>query len=164
MSEILILHPVSRKRASLHLIVPSMGNLKLLPNLTSQVLSKHLIEFGCTKSTKQVIDRLVIGISRCEASLGDAMPKILDPQTTSINRNHKILCTQGTTSSSTQNSQIEGDSQCLRGQDHPQRGTRHSPMTPSKKSREKHTQIDKSSNEQKIPKNSLENDTKITKS
>jgi hypothetical protein len=37
----------------------------------------------------------------------------------------------------------------LRGQDHPQRGTRHSPVIPSKKFREKRHQIDESSDERK---------------
>jgi hypothetical protein len=38
MSEILIHHMVSRKQASLHLIVPTMSYLEPLPNLTSQIL------------------------------------------------------------------------------------------------------------------------------
>jgi hypothetical protein len=40
MSEILILHPVSREQARLHLIVLTMSYLELLPNLAHQVLFK----------------------------------------------------------------------------------------------------------------------------
>jgi hypothetical protein len=36
-----------------------MGNLQLLPNLTSQFLSEHPIEFGCSNRRKQVIDHLI---------------------------------------------------------------------------------------------------------
>jgi hypothetical protein len=41
------------------------------------------------------------------------------------------------------------------GQDHPQRGTRHSPMIPSKKSGEKRPQIDESSDKRKSSKIAL---------
>jgi hypothetical protein len=47
------------------------------------------------------------------------------------------------------NQRIKGQIRCLMGQDHPQRGTRHSPIIPSKKSREKHPQINKSNEERK---------------
>jgi hypothetical protein len=57
------------------------------------------------------------------------------------------LCTQGTTLRSTGKLQIEGDSRRLRGQHHPQRETRHSPVIPSKKSGEKYPQNDESSDE-----------------
>jgi hypothetical protein len=46
-------------------------------------------------------------------------------------------------------SRIEGQIRCFRGQDHPQRGTRHSPMISSKKSGEKHPEIDESNEERK---------------
>jgi hypothetical protein len=61
-SEILILHPVGREQASLHLIVPIMSYLELLPNLASQILCLNPIEFRFAKGTKQVIDRLVVGV------------------------------------------------------------------------------------------------------
>jgi hypothetical protein len=52
MSEVLILHLVSRKQMSLHLIVPTMSYLELLQNLTSQILCTHPIEFRLAKSVK----------------------------------------------------------------------------------------------------------------
>jgi hypothetical protein len=41
------------------------------------------------------------------------------------------------------------------GQDHPQRGTRHSPLIPSKKSGEKRRQIDELSDERKFQEKAL---------
>jgi hypothetical protein len=38
-----------------------MSYLELLPNLASQILCTHPIEFGFAKSAKKVIDRLVVG-------------------------------------------------------------------------------------------------------
>jgi hypothetical protein len=57
---------------------------------------------------------------------------------------------------SSENQRIEGQIRHL-SQDHPQKGTRHSPMIPSYKSGEKRPQIDESSNEQKNPRKSSEN-------
>jgi hypothetical protein len=62
MSEILILHLVSREQASLHLIVPTMSYLDLLPNLTRPILFTYPIKFRLAKSEKQTIDLLVVGI------------------------------------------------------------------------------------------------------
>jgi hypothetical protein len=70
MSEVLVLSLVSRKQASLHLIVPSMGNLQLIQNLTRQILSKHPIKFKCTESTKQVVDRLVVDVEHIPQTWG----------------------------------------------------------------------------------------------
>jgi hypothetical protein len=61
MSEVLVLSLVSRKEPSLNLNVPSVSYFQLIPYPASQVLCKNLIEFGLAKSTKQVIDRLVVG-------------------------------------------------------------------------------------------------------
>jgi hypothetical protein len=55
---------------------------------------------------------------------------------------------------SSKNQRIEGQIRRL-SQDHPQKGTRHSPMIPSYKSGEKRPQIDESSNEQKIQEKAL---------
>jgi hypothetical protein len=53
----------------------------------------------------------------------------------------QILAKNTMTSGSSKSQRIEGQIRRLRGQDHPQRGTKHSPMIPSKKSGEKPTQI-----------------------
>jgi hypothetical protein len=62
MSEVLILHPLIRKQASLHLIVPTISYLELLPNLTSQILCTHSIKFRLAKRAKKIIDRLVVRV------------------------------------------------------------------------------------------------------
>jgi hypothetical protein len=61
----------------------------------------------------------------------------------------QILAKNTMTLGSSKRQRIEGQIRRLRGQDHPQRGTRHSPMIPSKKSGEKRPQIDESSEERK---------------
>jgi hypothetical protein len=62
MSEVLVLSPVGREQTSLNLSVPSVSIFHLLPNPTSQVLCLNPIKFGLTESTKQVVDRLVVGV------------------------------------------------------------------------------------------------------
>jgi hypothetical protein len=62
MSEIIILSLVSRVQPSLNLSVSNVSILELLSNPTSQVLFLNLIKFGLTQSTKQVVDRLVVGV------------------------------------------------------------------------------------------------------
>jgi hypothetical protein len=61
----------------------------------------------------------------------------------------QILAKNTMTLGSSKSQRIEGQIQGLRGQDHPQRGTRHSPMIPSKKLGEKRPQIHESSDERK---------------
>jgi hypothetical protein len=61
----------------------------------------------------------------------------------------RILAKNTMNKDSSENPRIEGQIRRLRGQDHSQRGTMHPPMIPSKKSSEKHPQIDKSSDERK---------------
>jgi hypothetical protein len=62
MSEVLVLSLVGHEQPSLNLSIPSVSFLQLLPNPTSQVLCLNPIEFGLTQSTKQVVDRLVVGV------------------------------------------------------------------------------------------------------
>jgi hypothetical protein len=68
MSEVLVLSPVSRAHPSLNLSIPSMSILQLLPNPTSQVLCVNPIEFRLTQSTKQLVDRLVVGVEHIPRS------------------------------------------------------------------------------------------------
>jgi hypothetical protein len=70
MSEILLLSLVGCKQASLHLIVPSMSVLQLLPNLARQVLCSNPIEFRLAKGTKKIIDRLVVGLMHISRTWG----------------------------------------------------------------------------------------------
>jgi hypothetical protein len=68
MSEVLVLSPVSRVHPSLNLSIPSMSILQLLPNPTSQVLCVNPIEFRLTRSTKQVVECLVVGVEHIPSS------------------------------------------------------------------------------------------------
>jgi hypothetical protein len=62
MSEILVLYPISRIHPSLNLGVSNMSFLQHRPDSTSQALCVHSIELRLTQSTKQVVDRLVVGV------------------------------------------------------------------------------------------------------
>jgi hypothetical protein len=62
MSEVLVLSPISRTHPCLDLIVPSMSDFQLIPNLSSQILCLNLIKFRFSKGTKQVLNRLVVGV------------------------------------------------------------------------------------------------------
>jgi hypothetical protein len=62
MSEVLVLSPVSHIHLNLNLGVSSMSFLQHQPDSTSQALCVHSIEFRLTQSTKQVVDRLVVGV------------------------------------------------------------------------------------------------------
>jgi hypothetical protein len=68
MSEILVLSPVSHIHPSVNLSISYMSFLQHSPNSRSQVLRMHPIEFGLTQSTKQVVDRLVVGIEHVPRS------------------------------------------------------------------------------------------------
>jgi hypothetical protein len=68
MSEVLVLSPVCHVHSSLNLSIPSMSILQLLPNPTSQVLYLNPIEFRLAQSTKQVVDRLVVGVEHIPRS------------------------------------------------------------------------------------------------
>jgi hypothetical protein len=68
MSEVLVLFPVGRIYPSLILGIPNMSFLQHRLDSTSQVLSVHPIEFRLTQSTKQVVDRLVVGVEHVPRS------------------------------------------------------------------------------------------------
>jgi hypothetical protein len=68
MSEVLVVSPVSRIQTSLNLGIPNMSFLQHRLDSTSQVLGMHPITFGLTQSTKQVVDRLVVGIEQVPRS------------------------------------------------------------------------------------------------
>jgi hypothetical protein len=68
MSEILVLSPVGHIHPSLNLGIPNMSLLQHRLDSTSQVLSVHPIEFRLTQSTKQVVDRLVVGVEHVPRS------------------------------------------------------------------------------------------------
>jgi hypothetical protein len=70
MSEIIILRPVGREQASLHLIVPTMRYIELLPNLASQILCLNLIEFRFAKGTKEITDHLVVCVMHISRAWG----------------------------------------------------------------------------------------------
>jgi hypothetical protein len=62
MSEVLIHSPVGRIHPSLNLGIPNMSLIKHQPDSTSQVLGVHPIELRLTQSTKQLVDRLIVGV------------------------------------------------------------------------------------------------------
>jgi hypothetical protein len=62
MREIVILHPVGREQASIHLIVPTMSYLDLLQNLSSQILYLNPIKFRLAKDKKEIKGHLVVSV------------------------------------------------------------------------------------------------------
>jgi hypothetical protein len=68
MSEVLVLSPVSRIHPSLNLGISNMSFLQYRPDSTSKVLGVHTIEFKLTQNTKQVVDRLVVGVEHVPRS------------------------------------------------------------------------------------------------
>jgi hypothetical protein len=68
MSEVLVLSSVSRIHLSLNLGIPEKSFSQQRPDYTSQALHVHPIEFRLTQSTKQVVDRLVVGIEHVPRS------------------------------------------------------------------------------------------------
>jgi hypothetical protein len=71
MSEVLVLSPVSCIHPSLNLGVSNMSYLQHRPDSTSHALRVHPIEFRLTQSTKQVVDRLVVGVEHVPRSLSE---------------------------------------------------------------------------------------------
>jgi hypothetical protein len=61
MSEVLVLSLVSCIHLSLNLSISNMSILQHRPDSTSQVFCMHPVDFGLTRSTKQVVDRLIVG-------------------------------------------------------------------------------------------------------
>jgi hypothetical protein len=76
MGEILVLSPLSRIYPSLNLSISNMSFLQHRPDSTSQVLRMHPIEFGLTHSTKQVVDRLVVGVKHVPRSWSEEFHRL----------------------------------------------------------------------------------------
>jgi hypothetical protein len=74
MSEVLVLSLVGRIHLCLNLGIPNMSLLEHHPNSTSQVLSVHPIELRLTQSTKQVVDRLIVGVEHLPRSWSKEVP------------------------------------------------------------------------------------------
>jgi hypothetical protein len=68
MSEVLVRSLVSCIHLSLNLGIPNMSFLQHRLDSTSQALRVHPIEFRMTQSTKQVVDRLVVGVEHVPQS------------------------------------------------------------------------------------------------
>jgi hypothetical protein len=68
MSEVVVLSPVGRINPSLNLGIPNMSFLQHRPDSTSQVLGVPPIELRLTQSTKQVVDRLIVGVEHVSRS------------------------------------------------------------------------------------------------
>jgi hypothetical protein len=76
MSEVRVLSLVSRIHLSLNLGIPNMSFLQHQPDSTSQVLGVHPIEFRLTESTKQVVDRLVVGFEYVPRSWSEEVHRL----------------------------------------------------------------------------------------
>jgi hypothetical protein len=76
MSEVLVLSPVGRIHLCLNLGIPNMSLLPHRSNFTSQVLSVHPIELRLTQSTKQVVDRLVVGVEPVPRSWSEKVHRL----------------------------------------------------------------------------------------
>jgi hypothetical protein len=68
MSEVLVPSPVGRIHPGLNLGILNMSFSQHLPDSTSEALRVHPIEFRLTWSTKQVVDRLVVGVEHVPRS------------------------------------------------------------------------------------------------
>jgi hypothetical protein len=76
MSEVLVLSPVGRIHPCLNLGIPNMSLLQHRPNSTSQVHGVHLIELRLTQSTKQVVDRLIVGVESVPRSQSEEVHRL----------------------------------------------------------------------------------------
>jgi hypothetical protein len=76
MSEILVLSPISHIHLSLNLSISNMSFLQHRPDSTRQALCMHPIEFRLTQSTKQVVDRLVVGVEHVPRSWSEEVHRL----------------------------------------------------------------------------------------
>jgi hypothetical protein len=76
MIEVLLLSPVSRTHPSLNLSISNMSFLQHRPNSTSQAHRVHLIKFRMTRSTKQLVDRLVVGVEHVPRSWSEEVHRL----------------------------------------------------------------------------------------
>jgi hypothetical protein len=67
LSKVLILHPVRNKEASLHMVISTVSNLQLLPNLPSKIQVANTLKLRITQAPDQVINgfsiSLILGLS-----------------------------------------------------------------------------------------------------
>jgi hypothetical protein len=76
MSEVLVLSPVGSIHPSLNLGIPNMSFLQHRLDSTSQVLGVHPIELRLTQSTKQVVDRLIVGVEHVSQSWNEEVHRL----------------------------------------------------------------------------------------
>jgi hypothetical protein len=76
MSEVLVLSLVSRIHPSLNLGIPNMSFLQHRPYSTSQALRVHPINFRLTQRTKQVVDRVVVGVKQVPRSWSEEVHRL----------------------------------------------------------------------------------------
>jgi hypothetical protein len=60
LSEVLILHPVRDKEASLHMVITTVSNQQLLPNLLSKIQMANKLKLRITQASDQVINGFCI--------------------------------------------------------------------------------------------------------
>jgi hypothetical protein len=75
-SKVLVLSPVGRIHPSLNLGIPNMSFLQHRPDSTRQVLGVHPIELRLTQSTKQVVDRLIVGVEHVSRSRSEEVHRL----------------------------------------------------------------------------------------
>jgi hypothetical protein len=67
LSEVLILHPVRDKEANLHMVITTVSNQQLLPNLPSKIQMANMLKLKITQAPDQVINGfsicLILGLS-----------------------------------------------------------------------------------------------------
>jgi hypothetical protein len=67
LSKVLILHPVRNKEASLHMVITTVSNQQLLPNLPSKIQMANTLKLRITQASDQVINGfcicLILGLS-----------------------------------------------------------------------------------------------------
>jgi hypothetical protein len=76
MSEVLVLSSVGRIHPSLNLGIPNMSLLQHQPDSTSQVLGVHPIELRLKQSTKQVVDRIIVGVEHVPRSWSEEVHRL----------------------------------------------------------------------------------------
>jgi hypothetical protein len=76
MTEVLVLSPVGHIHLCLNLGIPNMSLLQHRPNSRSQALGVHPIELRLTQSTKQVVDRLIVGVEPVPRSWSEEVHRL----------------------------------------------------------------------------------------
>jgi hypothetical protein len=76
MGEVLLHSPVNRIHLSLDMGISNMSFLQHRPDSTRQTLRVHPIEFRLTQSTKQVVNRLVVGVEHVPGSWSEEVHRL----------------------------------------------------------------------------------------